>query len=46
MEMQEGCSNNFLEEMIHLLANKLYKKQKFQMNLQTLLHNDNYITVN
>lgn len=39
MEMQEECSKNFLEEIILLLVNKSYNKQKFQINLQTVLHN-------
>ena len=39
MEMQEGCSKNFLEEIIHLLVNKPYKKQKFQIKLQSVCHN-------
>lgn len=39
MEMQEECSKNFLEEIILLLVNKPYNKQKFQINLQTVLHN-------
>ena len=36
MEMQEGYSKNFSEEIIHLLVINPYKKQKVQINLQTV----------